>query len=128
MKALFLSVVLATIVLSCNSSASKSATIRDFIPGKYVRHITHEMGEEWDTLTVFHSSEIGNDYLIERGWSYQRIKDGVKQPIEYKNEQRKAIYDEDKMVLTETKSGRVLSFAPEKNILLSGTNEYKKLK
>src|SRR6266542_5245412 len=128
MKALFSTFAIATVVLSCNTSAIKSSTIRDYITGKYVRHVTHEMGEEWDTLNISPSSQIGNDYLIQRGWAYQRIKDGVKQPVDYKNENRKAIYDEEKMVLTETKSGRVISFAPEKNILLSETREYEKLK
>jgi len=126
MKTLISAFVIA-LILSCNTATIKSNTIRDFIPGKYVRHTTHEMGEEWDTLNISQSSEMGNDYLIQRNWAYQRIKDGAKQPVDYKNENRKAIYDEQQMVLTETKSGRVISFAPEKNILLSETKEYKKI-
>ena len=126
MKTLISALVIA-LILSCNTATIKSNTIKDFIPGKYVRHSTHEMGEEWDTLSITQASKIGNDYLIQRAWAYERIKDGVKQPVDYKNEDRKAIYDEQKMVLTETKSGRVISFAPEKNILLSETKEYKKI-
>lgn len=128
MKTFFSTLTIATVVLSCNSSAIKSNAIREFMPGAYVRHTSHEMGEEWDTLRISPSGEIGNDYIIQRGWAYQRISDGVKQPVDYKTEKRKAIFDEQTMVLTETKSGRVISFVPEKNILLSETREYEKLK
>lgn len=128
MKTLFFALAIAAVVLSCNTSTVKSGAIREFIPGKYVRHVTHEMGEEWDTLNISQAGQIGNDYLIQRNWAYQRIKDSVKQAVDYKTEERKAIYDEQKMVLAETKSGRVISFAPEKNILLSETREYEKIK
>jgi len=116
---------IAAVVLSCNTSAIKSNTIKDFMPGKYVLHETHEMGEEWDTLDIAPVSVVDNTYEIVRNWRYER-KDGTVKTE--KDKKRKAIYDEENMVLRETKSGRVISFAPEKNILLSETREFKKIK
>ena len=125
MKTFFSICVIAT-AFACGDS--KSDTVRAFIPGTYIRHTTHEMGREWDTLEISRLSDDGNNYSILRRWAYERKLDGVAQPVDYKQQDASALYDEEKMVLMETNSGRVLSFAPEKNLLFSGSIEYKKLK
>jgi hypothetical protein len=122
----FFSICLIATVFACGNS--KSDAVRAFIPGTYVRHTTHEMGREWDTLEISRFSEGGNNYSILRRWAYERKLDGISQPLDYKLQDEAALYDEDKMVLMETSSGRILSFAPEKNLLFSGTNEYRKIK
>jgi hypothetical protein len=123
MKVVISTLVLAAVAASCSSNLS--TTVRDFIPGKYVRHVSHEMGEEWDTLNISAESTMGNSFKVVRNWKYIR-KDGTVQ--KEKDKIRNAIYDEEKMVLLETKSGRVLSFAPEKKLLFSESSEYEKIK
>jgi hypothetical protein len=125
MKTFFSICVIAT-AFSCGNS--QSDTVRTFMPGTYIRHTTHEMGREWDTLEISRLSDAGNNYSILRRWAYERKLDGVTQPVDYKKQDEAALYDEEKMVLTETSSGLVLSFAPEKSVLFVGPNEYRKIK
>lgn len=113
------------LLLACESS--KSDEIRIFIPGTYVRFSDHEMRKEYDTIKIDVISETGNNYSLVRSSSFQRKLDGKEFPLEYTKEEWTAVYDENKRVLNETRKGKVISFVPEKSILLVGTTEYKKL-
>ncbi len=123
-KYLFVSGVLL-LLLACESS--KSDEIRIFIPGTYARFSDHEMRKEYDTIKIDVISETGNNYSLIRSSSFQRKLDGKEFPWEYTKEEWTAVYDENKRVLNETRKGKVISFVPEKSILLVGTTEYKKL-
>lgn len=124
-KYLFISGVFI-LLLACESS--KSDEIRAFIPGTYARFSDHEMRKEYDTIKINVISEAGNNYSLIRSSSFQRKLDGKEFPWEYTKEEWTAVYDENKRVLNETHKGKVISFVPEKSILLVGTTEYKKLK
>lgn len=115
-----------TLLLACESN--KSDVIREFIPGIYARFSDHEMRKEYDTIKIDVISETGNNYSLMRSSSFQRKLDGKEFPWEYTKEEWTAVYDENKRVLNETRKGKVISFVPEKRILLVGTTEYKKLK
>ena len=115
-----------TLLLACESN--KSDVIREFIPGIYARFSDHEMRKEYDTIKIDVISETGNNYSLKRSSSFQRKLDGKEFPWEYTKEEWTAVYDENKRVLNETRKGKVISFVPEKRILLVGTTEYKKLK
>ena len=110
---------------ACEST--KSDEIRAFIPGTYARFSDHEMRTEYDTLKIEVISETGNNYGLIRSSSFQRKLDGKEFPWEYTKEEWTAVYDENKRVLNETRKGKVISFVPEKSVLLVGTTEYKKL-
>jgi hypothetical protein len=110
---------------ACEST--KSDEIRAFIPGTYARFSDHEIRTEYDTLKIQVISETGNNYGLIRSSSFQRKLDGKEFPWEYTKEEWTAVYDENKRVLNETRKGKVISFVPEKSVLLVGTTEYKKL-
>jgi hypothetical protein len=124
-KYLFISGMLL-LLLACETN--KSDEIREFIPGTYARFSDHEMRKEYDTIKIDVISEAGNNYRLIRSSSFQRKLDGKEFPWEYTKEEWTGVYDENKRVLNETRKGKVISFVPEKNILLVGTTEYKKLK
>ena len=125
MKTFFSICVIAT-AFSCSNSASD--TVRDFIPGTYIRYSQHEFGRAWDTLEISRLSETGNNYSIQRRWAYERKLNGVTQPLDYKIEDDAALFDKEKGVLTDTRSGQILSFAPEKKELYAGATAYQKIK
>ena len=114
------------LLFACNSS--KTDEFRSFIPGVYARYSDHEMRKEYDTLKIEMISDAGNNYRLIRSSSFQKKLDGQTLPWEYSREEWTAIYDEDKRVLNETRKGKVISFVPERNILMVGSTEYKKLK
>lgn len=110
------------------SCTSKTEKIKDFIPGTFVRFSENEMGRRHDTLEIEPLSEAGNNYHIIRRSSVQRQLDGKVFPWEQKKDRWIAIYDQGKFVLTESRKGKLISFAPERDVLLMGTAEYKKVK
>ena len=112
-------------LLACDST--KSDEIRAFVPGTYARFSDHEMRTQYDTLKITVISETGNNYSLVKSSSFQRKLDGKEFPWEYTKEEWTAVYDKNKRILNETRKGKVISFVPEKNILLVGTTEYKKL-
>ena len=120
--------VMTVFILSLFSCSSKTDEIRAFIPGTYARFSDHEMRKEYDTLSIEVISEAGNNYRLLRSSTFQRKMDGQSFPWEQTKEEWTAIYDSQKKILNETKKGKVISFVPEKNILLVGTTEYKKIK
>jgi hypothetical protein len=125
MKKCFVMAVSIFSLFSCSITADK---IRTFIPGTYARFSDHEMRKEYDTINIEVVSAAGNNYRLLRSSTFQRKMDGQSFPWEHTNEEWTAIYDESKRVLNETRKGKVISFVPEKNILLVGTTEYKKIK
>jgi hypothetical protein len=122
-KYLFVSGLLF-VLLACESHSDE---IRAFIPGTYIRFSDDEMRKEYDTIKINVISEKGNNYSIIRSVSFQKKIDGREFPWEYTKEEWTAVYDESKRVLNETRKGKVISFVPEKNTLMVGTTEYKKL-
>ena len=115
-----------SILAACNPA--KTDETRSFMPGTYARFSDHEMRTEYDTIRIEPISETGNNYRLIRSSYFQRKLDGKTFPWEYEKEEWAAIYDESKKILNETKKGKIISFVPERNILLVGTTEYKKLK
>ena len=120
--------VMAVFILSLFSCIVKTDEIRPFIQGTYARFSDHEMRKEYDTLSIEIISEAGNNYRLVRSSTFQRKMDGQSFPWEHTKEEWMAIYDASKGVLNETRKGKMISFVPEKNMLLVGTTEYKKIK
>ena len=120
--------VMAISILSLFSCSSKTDEIRAFMPGTYARFSDHEMRKEYDTLSIEMISLAGNNYRLLRSSTFQRKMDGQNFPWEHTKEEWTAIYDDSRKILNETRKGKVISFVPERNILLVGTTEYKKIK
>ena len=126
MKTLFF--IAGMILTGCNGVLKNDDAIQSFIPGTYSSHAEREYSIADDTLVISKVSNNGNAYTIVRYISYQRIIEKKIQALEYKTEKLMAIYDEKDKVLYEQKYGKIISFAPEKNMLLLGSSEYKKVK
>lgn len=121
-------VVMGILISSLFSCSFKTDEIRAFIPGIYARFSDHEMRKEYDTLSIEMISEAGNNYRLLRSSRFKRKMDGQSFPWEHTKEEWTAIYDASNRVLNETVKGKVISFIPDKKILLVGNTEYKKIR
>jgi hypothetical protein len=132
MKTTIYSIIwLALLFIGCANQADE---VLDFIPGTYAHAFTDSLNETTntvgiDTLEIKKATGGESDrYEIQRRMKFRRTVDGQVKPDEYKTENWKGIYDKDKKVIQEISKGKVISFVPEKNILLVNSVEYKKLK
>lgn len=112
-------------LLACTT---KNDEVKGFIPGTYVRYSENEMGRRYDTLQIEILSACSNNYRVIRFSSVQRLLDGQAFPWERRREVWACVYDEDKQIMNEMKKGKVMSFVPERSLLLVGSTEYKKIK
>lgn len=121
--------VLAFVVFSCNGLQTKNSNkLLSFIPGTYTRVFEGEFSKGHDTLSITRPDENNNYYLIAHNSSYQKIRAGQLQAVEYKSENWTAIYNEKDNVLVEQKKGKLISFLPEQDALLLGSNRFNKIK
>lgn len=109
-------------------SEFKKDLVRPFIEGTYVFSYATEYSKGKDTLRIAALSKDGNNYRITRCVTYRRIRNGKTLSKERKQEQWLCIYKEEDKVLYEIRAGKVISFIPEKDILLVGNTQYQKIK
>jgi len=115
-------------LISCNNVQNSGTTdIVTSIAGTYVRAFAGEYASGHDTLIVDVPYEGNNFYKIKHNSSYQRVIEKKVQPMTYKSEVWMAVFDEKENVLVEQKKGKQIRFVPEKNILLVGLSEYRKI-
>jgi hypothetical protein len=98
-----------------------------FIPGTYIRSSSHEFGKENDTLIVSLQNADANQYKIERRWRYQRVLDGNPIEPEYKITTTSGVFNDKEQVLREDKTGLMYSFDIKRNLLFTGSTEYRKV-
>lgn len=115
-----LPVLLALMTAACNNDKTRSS-----IEGTYVNTGESEYSKVKDTLVIEESE--GNTFLIHRKTGFQLIKDGKPGKEQYEKEEWKALYDEDKKVLTETSRGKIITPLPEANKLLVEKSEFIKV-
>jgi hypothetical protein len=125
MKQLLVGAICLCLLSKCNEQRIDS--IKSFIPGTYIMPYANEYSKGNDTLIIKALNKYGSNYQVERNTAYQRIRSGKELTRESKHEQWVCIYDSKDKVLNETRTGKVISFLPEKKTLLIGSNEYKKI-
>jgi len=123
----FLAVALSILIIACEGVQKKTADIKSFIPGTYVRSFNGEYSSGHDTLFITQPDKDNNFYTIRHSGSFQRVIEKHVRPIEYKSELWTAIFNEESNMLLEQKKGKQVHFFPEKNSLLLGTGEFKKI-
>lgn len=96
------------LIAACNGSTKNSD-----ISGVYVNQAQSEYSVAWDTLIINPVSKTTKTYTVERRDGFQRIRNGVKQPMEYKQEKWDATWNTDKQVLAETELGRQIRISPD---------------
>lgn len=101
----------------------KPVLLQEFIPGTYIRFSSHELGQEYDTLTISLQNESASQYKITRRWKYERTGE---EP-EYQLITTAGIYDAKESIMEDTETGDLISFDPKQNCLFIGTIKYQKL-
>lgn len=103
-------------------------TVKDFIPGMYVRFATGDYSKAWDTLDIGAYDPSEGTYFIEQRTGFQRIVDRKLQPREYLRRKHIAVLDEQTHQLQDRKTGKYYTFSPERETVLAGSAEYIKIK
>jgi hypothetical protein len=117
-------IMLGSIVIIAGCQC-KSAKVQSFIDGTYVNHAQSEYAIADDTLTFSHTD--GNHYIIIRKTGYRAIRDGKLLPKKHQLEKAEGDYDSKKGLLTETITGRIFRFDPDKGMLILKQAVYRKL-
>lgn len=117
-------IVICLLCTACNHHDT-TATIKDFIPGTYVKEIKNEYAIACDTLFIRCIS--GNNFLIVNHTAFQSIRNERLLPVRYTESKMKALYDEASQNLNEQRLGRAFSFDPVNNRLFAGAHPYYKI-
>ncbi len=125
MKVSTILIALITILfISCKSGSSDSADYS----GTYVMQTQGEYAKDYDTLVVSSDETSKNTYSIQNKSGYQKIRNGVTMPKEYKQTTWIATWNEEKQVLAETELGRQIQFKNNGNSLVLKNSVYKKIR
>jgi hypothetical protein len=116
--------LIATLFISCKSGSSNSADYS----GTYVLQTQGEYAKDFDTLVVSSDQSAKNAYSIQNKSGFQKIRNGVTMPKEYKQTTWVANWNEEKKVLAETDLGRQIQFKNNGNSLVLKNSVYQKIK
>jgi hypothetical protein len=119
--------ILAMAALGLAACHSESDHVKDFIPGTYVSQGHSEYSTANDTMVIVKGTNADNIYLITRKTGFRRITDGKLQALQYQVKHLTGTWDTQKQVLQVLQTGNPLIFQPDKNSLLNGSSEYRKL-
>lgn len=117
---------MAACLLAVSACQNAAKTKQNFIPGTYVKSDKGEYGVAKDTLVISQTED--NNYVVDFRVTYQAIRDGQLLPEHHKDDKLSAVWDESKMQLTETISGRIYTFEPDKQIMRLKNGVFRKLK
>lgn len=123
---LFISIIATFFIAGCTSA--ESDTIKEFIPGTYIRSSQTEFGKAYDTLIITLQSKSANEFKIQRRWKYDRVLDGKPLEPEYKVTETTGLYDAEKKIVQETETLEFFTFDAEKKLLFNGANKFTKIK
>lgn len=124
MKASF--ILLAIIITACIACDSKSNS--GSLTGTFINYSKSEYSVAFDTLVISSLNQSGISYQIERKTGYQKIRNGITQPKEYKMEKWQSSWSEEKQTLSETEYGRQIALGKDGQTLTLKNTEYQKIK
>jgi hypothetical protein len=119
----FFIVLLALFFIRCKSSSNGS----DF-SGTYALQTKGEYAVDYDTLIVSSDRSNSNTYTIQNNSGFNKIRNGVTMPKEYKKTSWVATWNKDKQILSETDLGRQIQFKDGGKSLVLKNSTYKKIK
>ena len=123
MKSSTILVLLISFLLTrCKSKDSAN----DFT-GTYILQSQGEYAKDYDTLVVSLNQPSANTYIIQNRSGFQKIRNGIVMPKEFKKTSWLATWDDDKKVLAETNLGRQIQFKDDGKSLTMGNSIYKKI-
>lgn len=125
MKTLKTIILLSSVVIlaACNESIKNPE-----LTGVYVNKTIGEYSEVSDTIIITAVSLADKTYQIENRSGFQKIRNGVKQQMEYKQDKWNATWNTDKQVLAETDLGRQILISKDKPGILMKSTLFLKIK
>jgi hypothetical protein len=124
MKASIIITILITILfMSCERHPSSKD-----LSGTYVMKTQGEYAIDYDTLIISLDKSSSNTYSIKNNTGFEKIRNGVTKPKEFKKTTWIATWDEDKQVLSETDLGRQIQFKDNGFVLVLKNSTYQKIK
>ena len=118
-------IILLLLTAACRFSDGDM--VKSFVAGTYVAEINQEFSTGNDTLFIIQISSSGENFKIIKHTTYRRRLDGKQFPLERKTRVSIGIYNKETKILTETPTGRIISFNPEKKELYVGAGVYNKI-
>lgn len=113
---------------ACNPFRSRDK-VQEFMPGTYVTDWKNEFTQAKDTILIAAPSARQSEiYKITKRSYYQQTIDGRELKPQFKVQNWTGTYNAEVKTIVIDKTGRVLFFNPEKNILIEGTTSYDKIK
>jgi hypothetical protein len=97
----------AALITACTNSKNPG------LSGMYVNQSQSEYSVAADTLIIDAVSLADKTYSVERHVAYQKIRNGQKQPTQFKKENWQAVWNSDQQVLAETEYGRQIRVSPD---------------
>ena len=107
---------------SCTDSAKKLN-----VEGIYVTQFKNEFSVTDDSLVVKKINSSNYTYSIQRKSGFNKIRNGVRQPKEFKTQFWDATFNPDKKVLLQSELGKQIYLLNNSNLKL-GNSEYQKVK
>ena len=120
---IFISAIIITVCIACNTTSNSSEP-----KGTFVNYSKGEYSLAFDTLIITPLNQTGNSFQVERKTGYQKIRDGITRPKEYKTEKWQSSWDEETQTLSETEYGRQITSGKDGKSLMLKTTEYQKIK
>lgn len=111
-------------IAACDIATNK---VKDFIPGSYVSSAQSEFSIANDTLVISADPEAVNIYTITRKTGYRLLVNGKPTALHHKVKRYTATYNKDSGLLTVLQTGKVIRFVPDKQMLINGNSQYRKL-
>lgn len=102
-------------------------SVKDFIPGTYVKLAQSQFSIAYDTLLISQVKNGGDAYLVTRKTGYRRLGKHKVFPVQHQVKRWTGIWDEKGLCLHVLQSGNVLLFQPDQNDLLNKGIRYRKL-
>lgn len=96
--------------------------------GTYVIQTKGEYAIDCDTLVVSMDHSSANTYSVQNNSGFQKIRNGVILPKEFKKTAWVAIWDVKKHILSETDLGRQIQFRDNGKLLVLKNTTYRKIK
>lgn len=124
MKASNILMIFITIAFIGCTNKSQS----NYVTGTFTNESKSEYSIAADTLIITPIKESENSFQIERRTGYQKLRNGITQPKEYKVEKWQSLWDSDKEVLSEAEYGRQIRVSSDGQFLTMKSTQYKRLK
>ncbi len=115
--------LIAITAIRCKNKSTNSD-----LTGTFISNNKSEYSIASDTLVISAVNQSGKNYQIERKTGFQKIRDGVVQEKEFKNEKWQSTWDEYKQVLSETDYGRQITLGKNGQVLTLKNTQYQRIK